>query len=65
MSKPKEKDTKMIGANAPIILCSELESRAASISMSTSKYCTLVLLAWVKSGKKLMTSEQHTKGLKL
>ena len=31
----------------------ELEARAKSMHLSTSKYCTIILAQWMKSGEKL------------
>ena len=35
----------------------ELEKRANSMHISTSKYCKVILVEWIKSGKKLKLQE--------
>lgn len=38
-------------------MADELESRATSMHLSTSKYCKVILTEWLKSGKKLTLQE--------
>ena len=51
------RDSKTIGLNMPKKVAKELERRAASMQVSTGKYCKIVLNDWLKSGKKLTLSE--------
>ena len=52
------KGTKTIGINMDVTLSDELEQRAASMYISTSKYCKLILSQWIVSGKKLQLKER-------
>ena len=38
-------------------MADELEARANSMHLSTSKYCTIILAQWLESGKKLELRE--------
>ena len=57
-TNPVGKDTKTIGINMAKKMADELEVRANSMHISTSKYCKIVLNEWIKSGKKLTLQEQ-------
>ena len=48
-----EKNTKTIGINMSKKMSDELEGRAISMHLSTSKYCKLVLAQWLASKEKL------------
>lgn len=52
------KKTKTIGINMHHTMAEELEKRASSMHISTSKYCKVVLTEWIKSGKQLMLQEK-------
>ena len=52
------KDTKTIGINMNAKMADDLESRAESMHLSTSKYCKIILSQWLDSGKKLNLSEK-------
>lgn len=51
------KGTKTIGINMNNKIAEELEQRAQSMHISTSKYCKIILQQWLDSGKKLTLSE--------
>jgi len=52
------KGKKTIGINMQKEMVDELEKRAASMHLSTSKYCKIILADWLSSGKKLKLEEQ-------
>ena len=56
-TNPLGKGTKTIGLNMPTKVANELERRAASMQISTGKYCKVILNEWLASGKKLTLSE--------
>lgn len=56
-TNPIGKDTKTIGINMSQEMGDELESRATSMHLSTSKYCKVILAQWLESGKKLKLQE--------
>jgi hypothetical protein len=56
-TNPVGKNTKTIGINMSQKMADELESRAESMHLSTSKYCKVILTEWLKSGKKLKLQE--------
>ncbi len=39
-------------------LADEVEARAVSMHLSTSKYCKIILTQWIESGKKLTLQER-------
>jgi hypothetical protein len=51
------KGTKTIGINMSAKMADDLEQRASSMHLSTSKYCKVILSEWMKSGKKLKLQE--------
>ena len=51
------KDRKAIGINMSRQMSAELDKRAASMRLSTSKYCNVILAEWLESGKKLKLQE--------
>lgn len=57
-TNPIGKNTKTIGINMSAKIADELEKRARSMHISTSKYCKILLYQWVDSGKKLTLSEK-------
>ena len=57
-TNPIGKDTKTIGINMKKHMADELEERANSMHLSTSKYCTVILTEWLASGKKLTLREK-------
>jgi hypothetical protein len=52
------KNTKTIGLNMSQKMADELEDRAESMHLSTSKYCKIILSQWLASGKKLKLAEK-------
>ena len=56
-TNPVGKDTKTIGINMNKKMADELEDRASSMHLSTSKYCKILLQQWIDSGKKLKLQE--------
>lgn len=52
------KGTKTIGINMSQQMADELEKRASSMHISTSKYCKLILMDWINSKRKLKLQEQ-------
>jgi len=56
-TNPIGKNTKTIGINMDAKIADELEQRASSMYISTSKYCKLILVQWIGSGKKLKLQE--------
>ena len=57
-TNPIGKGTKTIGINMSDKMAAELEKRAASMSISKSNYCKIVLQQWIASGKKLSLGEK-------
>ncbi|MBN2162579.1 MAG: hypothetical protein JW713_06520 [Pontiellaceae bacterium] len=49
--------TKTIGINMSNKMAAELEKRARSMHISTSKYCKVILAEWLKSKRKLTLQE--------
>lgn len=58
-TNPIGKGTKTIGINMSKKMADDLESRAASMHISKSKYCKIILQQWLDSGKKLSLSEKR------
>jgi hypothetical protein len=56
-TNPIGPNTKTIGINMKQDMADELEKRANSMHLSTSKYCKLILTDWIKSKKKLKLQE--------
>jgi len=56
-TNPIGKNTKTIGINMDAKIADELEKRAVSMYISTSKYCKVILTQWLDSGKKLKLEE--------
>jgi hypothetical protein len=57
-TNPIGKNTKTIGINMTREIADELEKRANSMHLSTSKYCKVILTEWLNSGKKLTLQEK-------
>ena len=57
-TNPIGKGTKTIGINMSNNMADDLEKRAASMHISKSKYCKIILQQWLDSGKKLTLSEK-------
>lgn len=57
-TNPVGKNTKTIGINMTKNMADELEARANSMHLSTSKYCKVILTEWITSGKKLTLQEK-------
>lgn len=57
-SNPVGKGTKTIGINMSQKMADDLEKRASSMHLSTSKYCKVILSEWMNSGKKLKLEEK-------
>lgn len=55
--KPIGKQAKTIGINMNKKMADELERRANSMHISTSKYAKIILQQWLDSGNKLTLSE--------
>ncbi|MCF7849654.1 MAG: hypothetical protein K9M45_12450 [Kiritimatiellales bacterium] len=55
--KPTGNTTKTIGINMKAKMADELEKRAESMHISTSKYCKIIFDQWLKSGNKLSLTE--------
>jgi len=58
-TNPIGKGTKTIGINMNKKMAAELEKRAASVHISKSSYCKIILGQWLDSGKKLTLSEKR------
>ena len=56
-TKETGKAKKTIGINMDAKIADELEKRASSMLISTSKYCKIILSQWLSSGKKLQLEE--------
>ena len=57
-TNPIGKNTKTIGINMSKKMSDDLEGRANSMHLSTSKYCKIILTQWLTSGKKLKLAER-------
>jgi hypothetical protein len=57
-TNPIGRGSKTIGLNMDKKMAAELEARAASMHISKSKYCKIVLQQWIDSGKKLTLGEK-------
>ena len=57
-TNPIGKDTKTIGINMSAKMADDLEARASSMHLSTSKYCKLILMEWMNSKQKLKLEEK-------
>ncbi len=53
-----DKEVKTLGINMQKEMVDELEKRADSMHIATSKYCKIILTQWLSSGKKLKLEEQ-------
>ena len=51
------KETKTIGINMPKEMAVALETRSASMHLTTSNYCRMILKRWLESGEKLQLEE--------
>lgn len=56
-TNPIGKNTKTIGINMQKEMADELESRAATMHISTSKYCKIILYKWLESGDTLVLQD--------
>ena len=56
-TNPIGKDTKTIGINMTQKMADEIQVRADSMHLSTSKYCKVILTKWLESGEKLKLQE--------
>ena len=52
------KGTKTIGINMSQKMADDLEKRATSMHLSTSKYIKIILNEWMQSGQKLKLEEK-------
>ncbi len=57
-TNPMGPGTKTIGINMNEKLAAELEKRANSMQISTSKYCTIIFMQWLNSKQKLKLQEK-------
>jgi hypothetical protein len=57
-TNPVGKGTKTIGINMPEKRASDLEKRAASMHISKSNYCKIILQQWIDSKQKLTLGEK-------
>jgi hypothetical protein len=57
-TNPIGKGTQTIGINMDKKMAEELEKRAATMHISKSKYCQIILQQWIDSGKKLTLGEK-------
>ncbi|MEN7973033.1 MAG: hypothetical protein ABFR47_04280 [Verrucomicrobiota bacterium] len=57
-TNPTGKNTKTTGINMDAKIADELEKRAESMYISTSKYCKVILTQWLASGKRLKLEER-------
>ncbi len=57
-TNPIGKNTKTIGVNMNIELADEIEKRADSIGLSTSKYMKIIVKKHIDEGKKLVLTEK-------
>jgi hypothetical protein len=56
--KPLEMERKTIGINMTKAMSDQLEARANSMQISTSKYCKIIFTQWLDSGEQLKLSEK-------
>lgn len=56
-TNPIGTNSKTIGINMSKAMAKDLEERAASMQISTGKYCKIILGDWLASGKKLTLKE--------
>lgn len=49
---------KTIGINMSKELADQLEERANSMHLSTSKYCKIIFTNWLESGQKMQLTEK-------
>jgi hypothetical protein len=56
--KPLGMETKTIGINMTKEMSDQLEVRANSMHISTSKYCKIIFRQWLDSGGTLKLSEK-------
>lgn len=57
-TNPVGKGTKTIGINMSDKMANDIEKRAESMHISTSKYCKIVLQQWIDSKQKLSLGEK-------
>ena len=57
-TKETGKAKKTIGINMKQEMADDLEKRAKSMFISTSKYCKIILSQWLASGEKLQLEER-------
>ena len=57
-TNPIGKGTKTIGINMSAKMAAELEKRAASMHISKSNYCKIILRQWLDSKQKLSLEEK-------
>ena len=57
-TNPIGKGSKTIGINMDVKMAKELEKRAKSMHLSTSKYCKVILDQWMNSGTRLKLEEK-------
>jgi hypothetical protein len=51
-------ERKTIGINMTKAMSDQLEARANSMQISTSKYCKIIFTQWLDSGEQLKLSEK-------
>lgn len=52
------KNSKVVGVYLPIKVVGEVERRAKALSLSTSKFCEIILCRFIASGEKLSIVEK-------
>ncbi len=57
-TNPVGKGTKTIGLNMSAKMANDLEQRASSMHLSTSKYAKIILQQWLDSKQKLRLEER-------
>jgi hypothetical protein len=57
-TNPIGNGTQTIGINMNQKMAEDLEKRAASMHISTGKYCKIILQQWIDSGKTLTLGEK-------
>jgi cyclopropane fatty-acyl-phospholipid synthase-like methyltransferase len=60
-TNPVGKGTKTLGINMSKEMCEEIEARAASMHLSSSRYAKLILMDWMESGRQLTLKENYSK----
>ncbi len=55
---PIGKRTQTVGVNVGVKMVAEIEKRAATMNISKSQYCEIVLRRWIASGNKLTLAEK-------